>query len=222
MRSNYDSTYIGKSLYLSSCVINIQWADFCRSVGLREAYLYRCVQANYQISHSQRLLWQALKLSSLSMDYKSFDYLSEHIIEELGHEAWTSNDLTKTKEIMRKTVKISKATRNLVKHQYSSLKKGDYHSIYGYALALEGFPGRASYWEQFSQDSGIPVAAFESPIKHANKDIEHSDSLFLHLENLDLNQEQVTNIISHAQKSMRHIAEIFSMQEMLPKPQIAL
>lgn len=169
-------------LFLRKSLLDLWWHRSVKQVGGCETYLFRCVQHNYQISFSEKLLTTAGNVALERANPKVGNYLLKHAVEESEHVTWARSDLA----IMNRTMgwnrrgdhEVSESIRKLIDRQFQLLEEGNYRDFFGYIVAIEGFHGDAKYWRSFAEEHALPVAAFKSPIRHADLDQEHSIELF--------------------------------------------
>lgn len=116
------------------------------------------------------------------------EYLSAHIQEEMHHDEWVLEDL-EVLGIDRAAVlnRIPSPTvASLVGSQYYWIFHHHPLAVVGYIAVLEGTPPDAAHIRSVSANTGVPLAAFSTMLKHARLDPFHRDDLDRLLDSLPL------------------------------------
>lgn len=189
--------------------VRIAWGRLVATLGGPRAYHYRCVQADHQIRHSERLLSLAARAASDAGRDALARYYLEHLEEERGHERWTANDLALSASWFgtgRPLFEVAAGIHVLVEEQQRLLEAGDAVRFLGYVVALEGFPARADVWRAFAREHEIPLDAMHSPIRHAEADRGHARELFQLIEE-QLEPAEREQVMDHAGRCLWLVAD---------------
>lgn len=147
----------------------------------------------FTITASKPLLECALQRSRELSDHcpvaaKLVPYLSEHIIEEEGHDEWVLDDLevlgVSRADVKAKIPPADAAT--LTGSQYYYIQHSHPVAVTAYQAVVEGNPPRKVFLDEIVARTAIPKGAFGSLYKHAVIDQHHGKALWALLDSLPL------------------------------------
>jgi Iron-containing redox enzyme len=124
------------------------------------------------------------------------DYLSEHILEEQGHDEWLLEDMEVLgieRKAVLKRVPVPTATA-LVGTQYYWIFHSHPVALLGFLTVMEGSPPRTEFLEEAIVRTGLPAGAFRTYLRHAHLDLQHRNDLFATLDRMPLTREHLAFI----------------------------
>lgn len=124
------------------------------------------------------------------------EYLEPHVREERGHDEWLLDDLRVLGHEPQDVLgRIPSATvASLVGAQYYWIEHYHPVAVLGYLAVLEGSPPEAEHIEAVAARTGLPLASFNTMLKHARLDPYHRDDLDRFVDGLPLAPEHAAVI----------------------------
>jgi hypothetical protein len=115
-------------------------------------------------------------------------YLSRHIREEYGHDAWVVEDFAAAggDPAQLTGITVGGAVASLVGAQYYWARHVHPVALLGHIAVLEGYPPAADVAQSMAARTGLPPAAFRSLDRHAALDQRHRAEVYRLLDSLPL------------------------------------
>jgi hypothetical protein len=148
------------------------------------------------IAASESLMIEAQKVA----DGPLLDYLTAHLAEEQGHEAWLAQDLSDYGIDVSVVPKFRKAVA-MAGSQYYLIKHSSPYALLGYMAVLEGFPVSLASVEALEAAHGKEL--FRTLRYHAEHDLEHRKELFSFI-----NAHPKPEVLSSAIETARYMNEL--------------
>lgn len=148
------------------------------------------------------------------------EYLDKHIEEELDHDEWLLDDLEVIGVPRRVATDCvpSPTVAALVGSQYYYLHAYRPAALLGYLGRLEHYPPTDEQIETMIRGSGHPREAFRCLLVHADKDPHHSSELFEVVDELPLDEDDITSITTNAMATSERCA--FMIHELVSEDPI--
>ncbi len=136
-------------------------------------------------------------------------YLEKHITEEAGEDMMADLEVLGyvRPDVLRDMPLASIAA--LVGAQYYWIHHCHPVSVLGYIQVLEGYPPSKEIVEELIARTGLPRAAFQSLLHHAELDLRHRDELHELLDGLPLDRDLGALLGVSALHTARMLSEIF-------------
>jgi Iron-containing redox enzyme len=115
-------------------------------------------------------------------------YLSRHIREEYGHDAWVAEDYAAAggDPSQLALLTVGGAVASLVGSQYYWVRHVHPVALLGHIAVLEGYPPAADVARSMAARTGLPPAAFRALDRHATLDQRHRADVYRLLDALPL------------------------------------
>jgi hypothetical protein len=137
-------------------------------------------------------------------------YLSRHIREEYGHDAWVLEDYEAAggdpAEIL--TMTVGGAVAAVVGSQYYWIRHVHPIALLGHIAVLEGYPPAVDIAGRLAARSGLPREAFRSLERHAVLDQRHRDEAYRLIDTLPLQAQHETLIGVSALSTAAGVREV--------------
>jgi hypothetical protein len=187
------------------------WAD----VRLRTLYPRYLVALHTMVRASVPLMQEALEVTnSKYLDtpcgVRLAAYLTNHIPEESGHDEWLLEDLAQLgyPSSVATTHFPSPAVAAMVGAQYYYVRHVHPCVLLGYISVLEGYPPSAAMAERGSELTGYPKIAFRTIRKHANLDPHHKLDLETAIDEMQLDDKQLSMISANALLTIDYVHQL--------------
>jgi hypothetical protein len=187
------------------------WAD----TRLRALYPRYLVALHTMVRASVPLMQEALEVTSnkyldTPCGERLAAYLTNHIPEESGHDEWLLEDLAQMgyPSSVATTHFPSPAVAAMVGAQYYYVRHVHPCVLLGYISVLEGYPPSAAMAERGSELSGYPKLAFRTIRKHANLDPHHKLDLETAIDEMQLDDKQLSMIGANALLTIDYVHQL--------------
>jgi pyrroloquinoline quinone (PQQ) biosynthesis protein C len=138
-------------------------------------------------------------------------YLSVHIQEEEGHDAWLLDDICtldfEPQQILHVAPRF--ATAALIDSQYHWITGVHPVAIMGYLILMEGYAPVVSQLDEIKTRSGAPETAFRCLRRHAEDDPQHLAELNAALDRMSLTIDQARAVGMSALTTIDWLAALF-------------
>ncbi|MFE2294794.1 iron-containing redox enzyme family protein [Streptomyces sp. NPDC059452] len=138
-------------------------------------------------------------------------YLTEHIEEEAGHDAWLLEDLRAAGAVPEDALSTLPPpdVAALVGPQYYWIEHHHPVTLLGYIAVLEGYAPAPGLTDRIAGLTGLPAAALRTVREHAALDTGHVDELYALLDRLPLTREQEAAVAVSALHSLDALTRLF-------------
>jgi pyrroloquinoline quinone (PQQ) biosynthesis protein C len=138
-------------------------------------------------------------------------YLSVHIEEEAGHDAWLLDDICSLGFEPQQVLHAPPcaATAALIDSQYHWIRQLHPVAIMGYLILMEGYAPLVSQLDEIKARSGAPETAFRCLRRHAEDDPQHLAELNAALDRMSLTVDQTRAVGMSALTAIDCVASMF-------------
>ncbi|WP_199814904.1 iron-containing redox enzyme family protein [Streptomyces sp. NRRL WC-3549] len=138
-------------------------------------------------------------------------YLTGHIREEEGHDAWLLEDLPAAGGAPGDALgpMPAPAVAALAGSQYYWIEHHHPVALLGYIAVLEGYAPAADLTSRIAGTTGLPDAALRTVREHAALDTGHLDDLHALLDRLPLTRDQEADVTVSAMHSLDALTRLF-------------
>ncbi|MEU1127855.1 iron-containing redox enzyme family protein [Streptomyces sp. NPDC005899] len=138
-------------------------------------------------------------------------YLTEHIREEEGHDAWLLEDLRAAGAPPGEALRPMPApvVADLAGAQYYWIEHHHPVTLLGYIAVLEGYAPAASLTSRIARTTGLPDSALRTVREHAALDTGHLEDLRALLDGLPLTRDQEAGVTVSAMHSLDALTRLF-------------
>jgi hypothetical protein len=191
--------------------VNELWAD----ARLRALYPRYLVALHTIVRASVPLMQEALEVTTgkyldTPCGVPLAAYLANHIPEETGHDEWLLEDLAQLGYPPSAATGHfpSPAVAAMVGAQYYYVRHVHPCVLLGYISVLEGYPPSATMAERGQELTGYPKGAFRTIRKHANLDPHHKLDLEAAIDEMKLDDKQLSMISANALLTIDYVHQL--------------
>ncbi|MBT8103166.1 MAG: iron-containing redox enzyme family protein [Gammaproteobacteria bacterium] len=191
--SQSNSEVLRSKIQLAEPRLQAVTARFWNHPRIEELFEKHLTRLYFTIQASKPLLESALQrsqelASQCPVAERLVPYLSEHIVEEEGHDEWVLDDLEvfglDRGSVKAKIPPVDAAT--LTGSQYYYISHAHPVAVTAYQAVVEGSPPRTEFLDSVVARTSIPKKALGSFYKHAVIDKHHGKALWEMLDSLPL------------------------------------